>query len=834
MEPTKGKISIIIVQMKYYDSLYLDLEKDVVIDFYSDHNVFYYVLKTPNHKTGNLIRNFASICKLPLTLNKEGLLQIEGKIPCFVNEENKRIHILKFNNKTVCVINSKGKIMPRALLPAISKTLMSQTKKCSLGINDVLVRTYIEEDYKFRTDLHTHMNANLYPDILIALGIKHQIRYPYYYIKKLDLKLSKKQLNLLERQRKQVEKTYSNSELIGKYKERKIDDNTFINFADLILNNPKYSFYNINKIRVSLSILKDGQAVFTNLEKLYLYRYVFTKGFKTNEKIELKNIDKIGDKDVLSYLKTMLEDCDNPNYSDNNLFEDKLLWIGRMYKKLGINYVEISDTSLVKEGDELIEKLISFHKILPIVYKETGVDIRFLAALRRIPLTIVKDSVIEDNYLRNSLDVLKAVCKDPYVVGSDFVGEEINDIGELEPVIKELVNYAKTDPYFTIRIHAGENDSLKDNVSKALDIVLNSLAPNQKMPKLRLGHGIYTTNLKSNSGKELIKKLKENKVVLEFQLTSNVRLNNLTVLDNHPIKEYLKNKVMAVQGSDGCGIYGTNSLDEELALSSLLKLSSSDLALMRQSEKKIIDDSKKSFIRKEKLFNPNNEDIGDYINRLIKENKKESLELKFKRDNVYLSNEVFKDKIKKLPLDKMPIVLAGGSFNQDNRGLKLSSFEIRMLDKLLCSLNPKKFFFVIGHKLCAYEKYIYDNRKDFEVYTIVPYTVNEKEKIKILNSDVSCVVSTQNLGMGIYKSFNYEIFERRPSVVLGIDGNSACANLIQEAKNGKGKALIYVSGSSEILKEKALSLIGYVNIYNNDRDIVKMIQEIKKKGRING
>ncbi len=816
--------------MKYYDTLYLDLEKDVVIDFYIENDKYFYILKTPNHKTGNLIRNFAYICKLPLTLDSDNLLQIEGEVPCFVNEENKRIHILKFNNKTVAVINAKGKIMSRAMLPAISKTLMSQTKKCDLSINDILVRTYIKEEYKFRSDVHTHMNANLYPDVLIALGIYHQIRYPYYYVKKLNLSLSKKQYEKLEKDRAKVALKYSNSGLVGKYKDRKIDDNTFINFADLILNNPKDSFYNINKIRVSLSILKDGQAVFTNLEKLYLYRYVFTKALVSDKKIPLKNTDKIADKDVLNYLKRMLEDSQNKDYKDNTLFEDKLLWIGRMYKNLGIDYVEISDTSLVKDDDNLIDELRSFHKILPLIYKETGVKIRFLCALRRIPLTIVKDKVVDNNYLRNNLDVLKAVCKDPYVVGSDFVGEEINDIGELEPVIKEIVNYCKSDPYFTIRIHAGENDSLKDNVSRAIDIIESSLSKNQKMPRVRIGHGIYTSDLKSKKGKELIKKLKGYNVVLEFQLTSNVRLNNLTILNNHPIKEYLANGIKAVQGSDGCGIYGTNSLDEELALVSLLKLSNDDLVLMRKSEEEIILNADKSFKRKEKLFNPNNEDIGAYIRGLIAENRKKNIELSFKKDDLYLSNEVFKEKLKPLPLDKMPIILAGGSFNQDNRSIKLSSFETRMLDKLLASLNPKKYFFVIGHKLCAYEKYIYDNRKDFEVYCIVPYTVNEKEKKRIEKTDINCLVSIENLGMGIYKSFNYEIFERRPSIVIGIEGNSSCANLVQEAKNGKGKAMIYVSGSSEILKDKALSLIGYVNIYNNDRDIDKMIREIKRKG----
>ena len=72
----------------------------------------------------------------------------------------------------------------------------------------------------------------------------------------------------MNEERKKVEKQFKNSNLTGKKLIRKIDDNTFINFADFILNNIENAEYNISKIRTSLSILKDGQAVFTNLEKL--------------------------------------------------------------------------------------------------------------------------------------------------------------------------------------------------------------------------------------------------------------------------------------------------------------------------------------------------------------------------------------------------------------------------------------------------------------------------------------------------------------------------------------------------------------------------------------
>ena len=83
--------------------------------------------------------------------------------------------------------------------------------------------------------------------------------------------MSLEQEEKIYKQREKIEKQFKNSPLQGKYKIRKIDDNTFINFADFILNNLENAEYNIEKIRTSLVIMKDGQAVFTNLEKSYIY-----------------------------------------------------------------------------------------------------------------------------------------------------------------------------------------------------------------------------------------------------------------------------------------------------------------------------------------------------------------------------------------------------------------------------------------------------------------------------------------------------------------------------------------------------------------------------------
>ena len=103
--------------------------------------------------------------------------------------------------------------------------------------------------------------------------------------------------------KKKVEEQFKDCNLTGKYLTRKIDDNTFINFADFILNNLENAEYNISKIRNSLVILKDRQAVFTNLEKVYIYRYIFAKGKVSEEKIQIKDINKIPEKDIVKYAK---------------------------------------------------------------------------------------------------------------------------------------------------------------------------------------------------------------------------------------------------------------------------------------------------------------------------------------------------------------------------------------------------------------------------------------------------------------------------------------------------------------------------------------------------
>ena len=815
--------------MSYFGKLYLDKEKDIVVLLDMEGSALSYTIFATNHQSDNLINNLALISKQK-TVIRDSKKAIVGEIPCYIKGDGQRVYILRINGTKLANIYPDGKIEVNSLIPAIAKTLMSQTKDYKYSFRETLVKSYVPENVKLSTDLHTHGNANLNADILIALAIKHQIRYPLYYIKKLDLTLTEEQSQFMKKQREEVKQTLDLSELSGKYLERRIDDNTFINFADLILNNLEHATENMNRIRKSLSILKDSQAVFTNLEKLYLYRYVFTKGVAADYKVAVENWDKIEDYDIRNYLRRMFDDLQNETYADITFFEDTMVWIGREYQKRHIKYVEISDTTLVKKDSSAVRMLEQIHHILPLVKKETGVDIRFLAAIRRIPLTLVKQNIASNNYLTEAVQALKVVCKDPYVVGSDFVGEEINDIAELRAVIKEIVTrIASEDKNWTIRVHAGENDSLKSNMSKAIQLVEEALLDGQVFPYMRIGHGLYCASLKSKQGKDLMKKIKDNHVVLEFQLTSNVRLNNIIDLKTHPLKTYLKNDIACVMGTDGYGLYGTDSIDEQIALTNFLGITNDEFMKMKSVEDDIISRQTQNFTQKTKVFEQmlDGRTIAEYYTEEYQKDFDEIKDVRFEIDK-QPSYPVFKDCIKELPWDKYPIIIAGGSFSSESVSGKVSESDRELLQALLDRLDPEKVFFVVGHKLRGHEKYIVDHNEKFDVYSIVPSLMSPKQMMKLAKANIKGIrISTEAQEMGIYKSFNYEIFERRNCALFAFDGNSAIANLVQEARNGKGRTRIFVYPKSTMLKAKAHSLHGYVTINASVDEVIAKIHELE-------
>jgi len=806
---------------KLFTYFYLDKEKDLIVKLFKQSDLLSYEISTPNHHSGNLITNLARLCKLKVSEDSLGLKIIEGQLNAYINYYNQKVYVFNLAQIKVAEIYEDGSVKLESFIPAISKILMSQCKNYDLPLSKTIIKSYIPSALKFKTDLHTHMNANLHPDLLIALGIVYQIRYPLYYIKKLGLLCSDEQEKQLARQREEVKKIYQDSKLEGKYLERQIDDHTYINFASLILDNLENAVYNLPKIRNSLAILKDGQTSFTNLEKVYFYRYVFAKGSESNDLIKLHDLNKIPDSDITKYVSLMLKDL-RGKYHNFTLRELKLLWVARQYQQWGIEYVEISDTSLVKK-EESAAYLKSLHKCLPLIEKETHVRIRFLAALRRIPLNLGEDPNNYQNKQNEYLKVLYCVASDPYISGCDIVGEEINDIRELQDLIKELVKIASENIDFTIRIHAGENDCLSDNILNSILCVKESLNPKQEFPRMRIGHGLHCGKLNSKKGNELKQLLKENKITLEFQISSNVRLNNLTSLKGHPLKAYLSEGIFCIQGSDGGTIYGSNSYDEQLALQNLLSLSNEELQQMVAAEKEIIEAAAKEFNKKFRNLNKEakGKDLEIYYNNLIVNDRHQF----YSKDNQNKLNS--KDLFKSDVIKKIPIVILGGSFNNERHRSTLKKADLELLDRLLKELDKDKYCFVIGPSLKAYENYLVQQNQDFDIYALIPSQIEIKTYHKLKENDLKIIISPESSLGGLYKSFNYEIFKRRKAFLIAFDVNSAGLYIIQEAKNGwRFKSRIYLSAHSRLLRQKASSLEGYVTLFDK-ADVV--IEDIGKE-----
>ena len=366
---------------------------------------------------------------------------------------------------------------------------------------------------------------------------------------------------------------------------------------------------------------------------------------------------------------------------------------------------------------------------------------------------------------------------------------------------------------FVIRIHAGENDSLRANVANSIRCVREALSPDQAPPRLRIGHGLYTTNLHSEQGKALLREINGIGAVLEFQITSNVRLNNLSDLRRHPLKDYLAAGVRCVQGTDGGALYGTNSIDEELSLEKLLGLSHSELRQMRAAEAEIVRESMAVFARRMAQFDA--EDAEAFYRARMEAALPGGNDLWGSSGRLEAA-EALRDRIAPLPEAGTPVIAAGGSFSGDRRGAPLRQDALKQIDDLLDSADPAMVFFVIGHRLSGYERYLVkQNRGRFRVFAFVPTALTAAEYQRLRQSGVSIRVSIEASGNGVYKSVAYEIFKRRPSVLLAFDGKSPAANLVQEAKNARCKCSIFVDTRCRALREKGEMLDGYVNLLQN-------------------
>jgi ADP-ribose pyrophosphatase YjhB (NUDIX family) len=235
----------------------------------------------------------------------------------------------------------------------------------------------------------------------------------------------------------------------------------------------------------------------------------------------------------------------------------------RDYAAMGVRYLELSYSNVVEAGP-----LALIHRLAPELREETGVDLRFLAAISR------HDDLEWD---LDYIERIQEVSASRYFVGVDFMGHETNSTRDFLLQLETLAEWAHREhPGFVIRVHAGENPAFPENVRVAVE------AARGKDVQLRIGHGLYGVD------DATLDLLRETATVVEFNLNSNFALNNIQSCREAPILRYAKAGVPLVLGTDGYGIY-QSSLDVEARAAALSGLSEADLELVRSTEASVLD-----------------------------------------------------------------------------------------------------------------------------------------------------------------------------------------------------------------------------------------------------
>jgi ADP-ribose pyrophosphatase YjhB (NUDIX family) len=215
------------------------------------------------------------------------------------------------------------------------------------------------------------------------------------------------------------------------------------------------------------------------------------------------------------------------------MFLPLLRTIAADYARVGVRYVELSLGSVVEAK---VLRLV--HQELPRIEEESGVTLRFLAAISRHD---------DPEWDLDLLERIKALAGSAYLVGVDVMGHETNSTTAFSPLLRSFRDWASRErPGFVIRVHAGESPSHPENVRLALEAAAGPEI------ELRIGHGLFGVD------DETLEAIVRAKAIVEFNLDSNVALNHLQSARAVPLRRYVDAGVRIVLGSDGYGIYQTS------------------------------------------------------------------------------------------------------------------------------------------------------------------------------------------------------------------------------------------------------------------------------------
>ena len=89
--------------LEYFNKFYIDKEKDIDVELYKNGtpDELTYIIRTPNHKSGNLIKNLAKLSGLETIDDKNGLKIIRNVIPASINGDNEDVYIFRLGGMKI-------------------------------------------------------------------------------------------------------------------------------------------------------------------------------------------------------------------------------------------------------------------------------------------------------------------------------------------------------------------------------------------------------------------------------------------------------------------------------------------------------------------------------------------------------------------------------------------------------------------------------------------------------------------------------------------------------------------------------------------------------------
>lgn len=233
------------------------------------------------------------------------------------------------------------------------------------------------------------------------------------------------------------------------------------------------------------------------------------------------------------------------------------------YAGMGVVHAELSFSGIVDSG-----RLEAAHREVPRIERETGVALRFLVAMSR------HDDPEWD------LDVLERIgqlASSRLIAGVDFMGHETNSTRDFAGQLRAVAAWADVRrPGFVVRVHAGENPAHPENVRVAAETVRGHDVA------LRIGHGLH------GGDRATLALLRELGAIVEFNLNSNLALNNVQAAADVPLLSTLDAGVSCVLGTDGYGLYRT-TLDREAQAARLAGVGERGLDAIRQTERAYLE-----------------------------------------------------------------------------------------------------------------------------------------------------------------------------------------------------------------------------------------------------